>query len=316
MSGYGDLCGSAQCDVCGKYDAQVFDPCGAMWCRVCDLMGLGALAVSERADEVAEAVGRRFDETLLFGVDADTEPLREALGDALREAMATPIDHAALLGEFDSPATEAGDPEAWVPDYAAINRNWRELAGEPNAAEALDDADKAYVWQDKLGAHWGWLDGSGWVAWNSGVYVQGRGAVGPFKVAYRRPVGEFTPMLLELGGGLAFGCDMAHGPSNDTGVAENSPTSADSLAGELDEQTGDMVAHPSHYTSSPAKCKACGHPIECIDITQHMGFCLGNATKYVWRCDLKHDAIEDLHKAIQCIEFEIARREALSTTKG
>ncbi|WEW73698.1 SaV-like domain protein [Mycobacterium phage Nanz197] len=314
MSGYGDLCGSAQCDVCGKYDAQVFDPCGAMWCRVCDLMGLGALAVSERADEVAEAVGRRFDETPLFGMDSD------------------------------SSATEAGDPEAWAATTYVIPEPVRQLADlahqfaagddgvraqaqvwldgvlpqalDKGKVDNLDDADPAHVWQDKLGAHWGWLPGSGWVAWNSGVYVHGRGAVGPFKVAYRRPVGEFTPMLLDLGGGLAFGCDMAHGPSNDTGVAEKSPTSADSLAGEADEQTGDAVAHPSHYTSSPAKCKACGHPIECIDVTQHMGFCLGNATKYVWRCDLKHDAIEDLRKAIQCIEFEIARREALSTTEG
>ncbi|ASR87222.1 hypothetical protein SEA_LASTHOPE_54 [Mycobacterium phage LastHope] len=283
MSDYNES--GARCDVCGKYDARVFDPCGAMWCAVCDLMGLGALAVSWKADEVTEAVGRRFDETLLFG-------------------------------EADSSATEAGDPEAWVPDYAGINRNWRELAGEPNAAETLDDADKAYVWQDVLGAHWGWLSGSGWVAWNSGVYVHGRGAVAPFKVAYRRPVGEFTPMLLDLGGGLAFGCDMAHGPSNDAGATESAPTSGDTEAGELVEQTPDMVAHPSHYTSSPAKCRACGHPIECIDVTEHMGFCLGNATKYVWRCDLKHDAIEDLRKAIQYIEFEIARRAALSTTEG
>ncbi|ATS92799.1 hypothetical protein SEA_SULLEY_51 [Mycobacterium phage Sulley] len=286
MSGYGDMCGSARCDVCGKYDAQVFDPCGAAWCRVCDLMGLGELAVSERLDEIAEGIGKAFDDTLLFGMDTD------------------------------SSATEAGDPEAWVPDYAGINRNWREQSGEPNDAETLDGADPAYVWQDILGAHWGWLNGSGWVAWNSGLYVQGRGAVGPFRVAYRRPVGEFTPMLLDLGGGLAFGCDMARGPSNDSGVTDNAPTSADSLAGEPVEQTPDMVAHPSHYTSSPAKCRACGHPIECIDITEHMGFCLGNATKYVWRCDLKHDAIEDLRKAIQYIEFEIARREALSTTEG
>ncbi|ASR77983.1 hypothetical protein I5G95_gp51 [Mycobacterium phage Bella96] len=285
MSGYGDLCGSAQCDVCGKHEARVFDPCGAMWCRVCDLMGLGVLAVSWKADEVAEAVGRRFDETLLFG-------------------------------EGGSSATEAGDPEAWVPDYAGINRNWREQAGEPNNAETLDDADRAYVWQDSLGAHWGWVAGSGWVAWNSGVYVLGRGAVGPFTVAYRRPGYGSTPVVFDLGGGIGIGADIASGPSNDTGATENAPTSDDGVAGEQDEQTPDMVAHPAHYTSSPAKCKGCGRPIECIDITEHMGFCLGNATKYVWRCDLKHDAIEDLRKAIQYIEFEIARREALSTTEG
>ncbi|AXC35796.1 hypothetical protein I5G94_gp052 [Mycobacterium phage Beezoo] len=313
MSDYNDATG-ARCDVCGKYEARVFDPCGAMWCRVCDLMGLGALAVSEQLAEVAEFVGKTFDETPLFGMDTD------------------------------SSATEAGDPEAWADPTFILPEPVRQIAdlahqfaaGDDGVraqaqvwldealpqvlgkseADSLDDADPAHVWQDALGAHWGWLHGSGWVAWNSGLYVQGRGAVGPFKVAYRRPVGEFTPMLLELGDGLAFGCDMAHGPSNDTGVTENAPTSADKLAGKPAEQTPDMVAHPSHYTSSPAKCRACGHPIECIDITEHMGFCLGNATKYVWRCDLKHDAIEDLRKAIQYIEFEIARREALSTTEG
>lgn len=287
MSDYNYATG-ARCDLCRKHEAQVFDPCGAMWCRMCDSVGLGALAVSKQAEVVAEFVGKTFDETPLFGMDDVSS----------------------------SCATEAGDPEAWVPDYAAINRNWREQAGEPNDAESLDAADRAYVWQDILGAHWGWLDASGWVAWNSGRYIQGRGAVGPFKVAYRRPVGEFNPALLMVGGGFQVGADVPADPGNDTGATESAPTSVDGLAGEPSEQTPNMVAHPSHYTSSPAKCRACGHPIECIDITQHMGFCLGNATKYVWRCDLKHDAIEDLRKAIQCIEFEIARRVASSTTKG
>jgi hypothetical protein len=39
-----------------------------------------------------------------------------------------------------------------------------------------------------------------------------------------------------------------------------------------------------------------------------MGFCLGNAMKYIWRADEKHDAIEDLRKARWYIEREIARR--------
>ena len=41
-----------------------------------------------------------------------------------------------------------------------------------------------------------------------------------------------------------------------------------------------------------------------------MGFCLGNAVKYIWRADLKHDAIEDLKKARFYLDREIARREA------
>lgn len=72
----------------------------------------------------------------------------------------------------------------------------------------------------------------------------------------------------------------------------------------------DPVNHPSHYTSHPARCK-CGEPIECIQITEHMGFNLGNATKYVWRCDLKKDAIEDLKKARWYLDREIEKREKL-----
>ena len=64
----------------------------------------------------------------------------------------------------------------------------------------------------------------------------------------------------------------------------------------------DAVQHPRHYTSHPSG-------VECITITQHMGFCLGNAIKYIWRADLKNDAIEDLEKARWYIEREIARRK-------
>lgn len=63
----------------------------------------------------------------------------------------------------------------------------------------------------------------------------------------------------------------------------------------------DSVNHPDHYTKHPSG-------VECIQITEHMGFNLGNAVKYIWRCDFKHDAIEDLRKAAFYINREIARR--------
>jgi len=66
--------------------------------------------------------------------------------------------------------------------------------------------------------------------------------------------------------------------------------------------THDPVNHPKHYTSHPSG-------IECIDITKHMNFCLGNVFKYCWRADLKADAIEDLRKARFYLDAEIARRE-------
>lgn len=70
----------------------------------------------------------------------------------------------------------------------------------------------------------------------------------------------------------------------------------------------DPVNHPKHYTSSPAKCE-CGKPIECIQVTQHMNFCTGNAVKYVWRCDEKENAIQDLEKAVWYLNQEIKRRK-------
>lgn len=69
------------------------------------------------------------------------------------------------------------------------------------------------------------------------------------------------------------------------------------------EPADDPVSHPTHYTSHPSG-------IECIDVARHMGFNLGNAVKYIWRCNLKRDAIEDLRKAVWYLQDEIAKREA------
>lgn len=63
----------------------------------------------------------------------------------------------------------------------------------------------------------------------------------------------------------------------------------------------DSVNHPPHYTRHPSG-------VECITITEHMGFNLGNAMKYIWRADLKGDAVEDLRKACWYIAREIAKR--------
>lgn len=74
---------------------------------------------------------------------------------------------------------------------------------------------------------------------------------------------------------------------------------------------GDVVSLPTHYRSHPSG-------VECIDIVAHMGFCLGAAIKYLWRADLKHDdgGVTDLRKAVQFIEFEIARREGNKPSDG
>lgn len=60
--------------------------------------------------------------------------------------------------------------------------------------------------------------------------------------------------------------------------------------------------NPPHYREHPSG-------VECIQVTEHMNFCLGNAMKYIWRAGLKGDAIEDLKKAAWYLDREIKRLE-------
>jgi len=62
----------------------------------------------------------------------------------------------------------------------------------------------------------------------------------------------------------------------------------------------DPVNHPNHYTSHPSG-------VECIQVTEHMNFNVGNAVKYLWRAGLKESAVEDLRKAEFYVKREIAR---------
>lgn len=75
---------------------------------------------------------------------------------------------------------------------------------------------------------------------------------------------------------------------------------------EVEEKENDSVNHPSHYTSHPSG-------IDCINITRHYCFSIGNAIKYLWRAGLKKETgledrekeIEDLRKAIWYINDRI-----------
>lgn len=74
----------------------------------------------------------------------------------------------------------------------------------------------------------------------------------------------------------------------------------------------DNVNHPAHYTSHPSG-------IECIEITRHYSFDIGNAIKYLWRNGLKNDygrnpidkQIEDLNKAVWYINDQIKLLEKM-----
>lgn len=51
---------------------------------------------------------------------------------------------------------------------------------------------------------------------------------------------------------------------------------------------GDVVNHPKHYTQ---------YKHEVIELTEKLGFCLGNAVKYILRAKFKGHEEEDLKKA-------------------
>lgn len=67
-------------------------------------------------------------------------------------------------------------------------------------------------------------------------------------------------------------------------------------SGLLQQKQADPVNHPAHYQM--------GERHECIDWSQDLGFCLGNAFKYVWRAGSKGDFNQDLDKAVWYVKRE------------
>lgn len=68
----------------------------------------------------------------------------------------------------------------------------------------------------------------------------------------------------------------------------------------MEKQANDPVNHPKHYNSHPSG-------VECITVTEHMSFNIGNAVKYLWRAGLKGATEQDLDKAIWYIKREKER---------
>jgi len=66
------------------------------------------------------------------------------------------------------------------------------------------------------------------------------------------------------------------------------------------EPKDDPVEHPSHYTQHPSG-------VECIQVTEHFNFNVGNAIKYLWRHKDKGNPVEDLKKARFYVDREIGR---------
>lgn len=73
-------------------------------------------------------------------------------------------------------------------------------------------------------------------------------------------------------------------------------------AGQAQPDIPEDAINPSHYRKHPSG-------IECIEVTRHMNFNVGNAIKYLWRYMDKGDPVENLKKAQWYIDDEIRRLE-------
>ena len=74
---------------------------------------------------------------------------------------------------------------------------------------------------------------------------------------------------------------------------------------ETETETGTGTMRPDYYGGE-------SNPYEAIKVIQahNLNFCFGNVIKYVLRAGKKADALEDLKKARQYIDFEIARLDS------
>lgn len=60
--------------------------------------------------------------------------------------------------------------------------------------------------------------------------------------------------------------------------------------------------NPPHYKQHPSG-------IECIEVSRHFSFNLGNVIKYIWRAPFKLAQLEDLKKAAWYLNNEITKLE-------
>lgn len=69
------------------------------------------------------------------------------------------------------------------------------------------------------------------------------------------------------------------------------------------ESQQERINHPPHYGGDTT--------YEAIKVIEAwgLGFCLGNAVKYICRADSKGSSVEDLEKARWYIDREITRRK-------
>jgi hypothetical protein len=91
-------------------------------------------------------------------------------------------------------------------------------------------------------------------------------------------------------------------------TADHYGASSNRIANPPEEEVNDLARYKEDQIN-PAHFRAHPSGIECIQITEHMGFCLGNAVKYIWRAGLKpgNDRKQDLEKAVWYLQRELRK---------
>lgn len=109
--------------------------------------------------------------------------------------------------------------------------------------------------------------------------------------------------------GLMRGLERVDGPPHLTPYLADEPEPRKSID-DIMQSINDELSKPADPINPPRYQQ---HPsgVECIQVTEHMSFCVGNAVKYLWRAGLKGDAVEDLRKAAWYIGREIERMEKM-----
>lgn len=87
-------------------------------------------------------------------------------------------------------------------------------------------------------------------------------------------------------------------PNNGGNIGGTPSLPENSMA--MDNAPAEDPINPAHYRRHPSG-------IECIEVTRHMNFNVGNAIKYLWRYMDKGDPIENLKKAQWYLDDEIRR---------
>lgn len=89
-------------------------------------------------------------------------------------------------------------------------------------------------------------------------------------------------------------------------LCQGTNTTVEAVEGkECFTRKSDPVNHPSHYADVVPG-------IECIDVTQHFDFCIGNVIKYLWRCGHKdgNSNLQEMKKAQWYLNKAIEIEEA------